>query len=88
MCVCVQITFDATQSRNNNSMPISMCTDAKFLSTKLERLCTVLGWLNISRSKYATHACKENLLYRHVFAYLYDINDAILPNILDSPFKK
>jgi len=59
----------------------------KFPSNKLESLSTILGWL-ISRSKYATHACKENLLYRHAFAYLYNINDGTLPNILDSSFKK
>jgi len=50
-------------------------------------LSTILGSLNISRSQYATHTYNENLLYRHALAYLSNINDATLPNILDLSFK-
>jgi hypothetical protein len=57
ICVCVEI-FDATQSRHNSSMPIYMYIATKFLSTKLVRLCTILGWL-ITRCIYATLASKK-----------------------------
>jgi len=39
-------------------MSFSMYIGTKFLSTKHERQTTILGWLNISRSKYETHAYK------------------------------
>ena len=68
-------------------MSISMYIGTKFLSTKQERYSPILGWLNISRFKYATHAYKENLLYRHALAYLSNINDVTLPNILDLALK-
>ena len=57
MCVCRNL-FDATQSRHNSSMPIYMYIATKFLSTKLVRLCTMLGWL-ITRCIYATLTSKK-----------------------------
>jgi hypothetical protein len=47
-------------------MSFSMYIGTKFLLTKQERQTTILAWLNISRSKYETHAYKENLLYTRV----------------------
>lgn len=90
MCVCVcvcRIHFLATQSRHSICMPIYMHTATNLLSTKQGLSSTIRCWINISRSEYATHVCKENLFYRHAFAYQYDINDSTLPNILDSPFR-
>jgi len=78
-------------------MSFSMYIGTKFLSTKEERQTTILGWLNISRSKYETHAYKEKLLYRHALikkkhmplAYLSNIN-AIFPtfSIYDLSYTK
>jgi hypothetical protein len=70
-------------------MSLSMYVDTKFVSTKQERHTTRLGWINISRSKYETHAYKENLLYRHALikkmplTYVSNINDATFPKTLD-----
>jgi hypothetical protein len=53
------------RSHTTSSTSFSMYIGTKFLSTKHERQTTILGWLNISRSKYEAHAYKGNLLYTH-----------------------
>ena len=53
--------FELTHSHHSSSMSTSLYR--KFCKIIKKYSSTNVGWLNIHRPKYETHAYKENLLY-------------------------